>query len=83
MTGSADNLSDVANAIEFQEVDICDAQGIPYVDQAVSYLLDHYYKPRGKELRACHPRDIVNLIRDSARYRAACSGPGSRHSSFS
>jgi predicted ATPase with chaperone activity len=50
---------------------ICEAQGIPYVDQAVSYLLEHYYKPRGKELRACHPRDIVNLIRDSARYRAA------------
>ena len=48
---------------------ICDGQKIPYVDQAVTYLLDHYYKPRGMEVRACHPRDIVSLIRDSARYR--------------
>lgn len=48
---------------------ICEAQHIPYVDQAVNYLLEHYYKPRGMEVRACHPRDIVNLIRDSARYR--------------
>ncbi|MBS2033205.1 MAG: AAA family ATPase [Deltaproteobacteria bacterium] len=48
---------------------ICEGQKIPYVDQAVTYLLDHYYKPRGMEVRACHPRDIVSLIRDSARYR--------------
>lgn len=48
---------------------ICEAQHIPYVDQAVNYLLEHYYKPRGMVVRACHPRDIVNLIRDSARYR--------------
>jgi hypothetical protein len=39
------------------------------VDLAVSYLLDHHYKPRGMEVRACHPRDVVNLIRDAARYR--------------
>ena len=48
---------------------VCDASHIPYVDQAVGYLLEHYYKPRSMEVRACHPRDIVNLIRDSARYR--------------
>ena len=47
---------------------ICEGQHIPYVDQAVTYLLEHYYKPRGMEVRACHPRDIVSLIRDSARY---------------
>jgi SpoVK/Ycf46/Vps4 family AAA+-type ATPase len=48
---------------------VCDAAAIPYVDQAVTYLIERYYKPRNLELRACHPRDIVNLIRDSARYR--------------
>jgi predicted ATPase with chaperone activity len=48
---------------------MCESQQIPYVDQAVSYLLEHYYKPRGMEVRACHPRDVVNLIRDAARYR--------------
>lgn len=48
---------------------VCEAAGIPYVDQAVTYLLEHYYKPRTMELRACHPRDLVQLIKDSARYR--------------
>ncbi len=48
---------------------VCDAAGVPYVDQAVSYLIEHYYKPRELDLRACHPRDLVQLIKDTARYR--------------
>jgi DNA polymerase III delta prime subunit len=48
---------------------VCEAAGIPYVEQAVTYLFEHYYKPRQMELRACHPRDLVQLIKDTARYR--------------
>lgn len=48
---------------------VCEAAGIPYVDQAVTYLVEHYYKPRSMEMRSCHPRDLVSLIRDAARYR--------------
>ena len=48
---------------------VCEAAGIPYVDQAVTYLFEHYYKPRNMQLRACHPRDLVQLIKDAARYR--------------
>ncbi|MFL5319241.1 MAG: AAA family ATPase [Myxococcaceae bacterium] len=48
---------------------VCEAAGIPYVEQAVTYLLEHYYKPRSMDLRACHPRDLVQLIKDTARYR--------------
>jgi predicted ATPase with chaperone activity len=48
---------------------VCEGAGIPYVDQAVTYLLEHYYKPRTMDLRACHPRDLVQLIKDTARYR--------------
>ena len=48
---------------------VCDAAGIPFVDQAVTYLIEHYYKPRKMDLRSCHPRDLVQLIKDSARYR--------------
>jgi predicted ATPase with chaperone activity len=48
---------------------VCEAAGIPYVEQAVTYLIQHYYQPRKMELRACHPRDLVQLIKDSARYR--------------
>ncbi len=48
---------------------VCDAAGIPYVEQAVTYLVEHYYKPRKMDLRACHPRDLVQLIKDAARYK--------------
>jgi predicted ATPase with chaperone activity len=48
---------------------VCEAASIPYVDQAVTYLIEAYYKPRNMQLRACHPRDLVALIRDAARYR--------------
>ncbi|WP_225414200.1 AAA family ATPase [Stigmatella hybrida] len=48
---------------------VCEAVGIPYVDQAVTYLIEAYYKPRNMQMRACHPRDLVSLIKDAARYR--------------
>ena len=48
---------------------VCEAAGIPYVDQAVTYLIEGYYKPRNMQLRACHPRDLVALIKDAARYK--------------
>jgi predicted ATPase with chaperone activity len=48
---------------------LCDASGIPYVEQAVTYLLEKFYKPRSMSLRACHPRDIISLVKDAARYR--------------
>ena len=38
------------------------------MDQAVTYLIQHVYRPRNLALRACHPRDIVNLVKDAARY---------------
>jgi predicted ATPase with chaperone activity len=57
--------------VQYREIfkRLCDASGIPYVDQAVTYLLEKYYKPRSMSLRACHPRDIVGLVKDAARYR--------------
>lgn len=48
---------------------LCEASGIPYVEQAVTYLLEKFYKPRSMALRACHPRDIISLVKDAARYR--------------
>lgn len=57
--------------VQFREIfrRLCDASGIPYVEQAVTYLLEKYYKPRAMSLRACHPRDIISLVKDAARYR--------------
>jgi SpoVK/Ycf46/Vps4 family AAA+-type ATPase len=48
---------------------VCEASGVPYVEQAVSWLFEHVYKPRSLDLRSCHPRDLVQLVRDTARYR--------------
>jgi hypothetical protein len=31
--------------------------------------LEHTYKERALQLRACHPRDLVQLVKDAARYR--------------
>jgi hypothetical protein len=43
-------------------------QGIPYDDEVVSHLLGRWYEPHGRELRGCHPRDIVEAIVDAGRY---------------
>jgi len=48
---------------------VCAAKGIRYDDAMVSYIRDTYYKQYDLELRSCHPRDLVNLIIDVARFR--------------
>ena len=48
---------------------VCEGQGIPFNEAAVTYLLEGYYKPNGKQLRSCHPRDILQLLSDAARFR--------------
>ena len=37
----------------------------------VDYLSRSYYQPRGLDMRACHPRDIVEQVVDICRYTAA------------
>ncbi len=64
---------EVGNPDERQYRDIfrrvCEASGVAYVEQAVTYLLNDVYKPRNLSLRSCHPRDLVQLIKDAARYK--------------
>ena len=47
---------------------LCTAQGIKYNDAALDYIIDTYYRATGMDLRACHPRDILQLLRDAARF---------------
>ena len=47
---------------------VCKDADIPYNDSAVDYIIDTYYRSTGMELRACHPRDIVQLLTDAARF---------------
>jgi len=46
----------------------CEERGVPFRDEAVSHLLEHWYDAHGRELRGCHPRDLVEAIVDAAQY---------------
>ena len=46
----------------------CVAAGIPYGAGAIAHLLEHWYDASGRELRGCHPRDLVEAIIDYCRY---------------
>lgn len=48
---------------------LCERDGVPYNDAAVDYIVDTYYRAVNMELRACHPRDILQLLQDAARFR--------------
>ncbi len=44
------------------------AMGVPYRQEGVDYLYHEYYGRRGIPVRACHPRDILEHVCDTARY---------------
>ncbi len=48
---------------------VCGAKGIRFADEALNYILDTYYRQYEMELRSCHPRDIIGLLIDVARFR--------------
>ena len=47
----------------------CEAHGIAYNDSAAEYLLEHEYGNGRREMRGCHPRDLVDAIADAAEYQ--------------
>jgi predicted ATPase with chaperone activity len=47
----------------------CDQKHVPFEPRVVAHLLDHVYRPRGLQLRACHPRDLINQALSIASYR--------------
>jgi len=48
---------------------VCREQGIPFSQEGATYLLEHHYAKGGRPLRGCHPRDLMDLVEDIARYR--------------
>jgi MoxR-like ATPase len=46
----------------------CAAAGIAFGAGALAHLLEHWYDPYRRELRGCHPRDLVEAIIDYCRY---------------
>ena len=47
---------------------VCKARHIPYDENAVKYLLQEYYVKQKHKLRANHPRDLIDQIKDIADY---------------
>jgi predicted ATPase with chaperone activity len=55
---------------EFREIlrRVCKAKGVPYSDDGLRYLLEHEYSKRKIDMRACHPRDLMDQLIDIARF---------------
>ena len=47
----------------------CKRQNVSFDPVIIEYLLRRYYEPRGLDMRACHPRDLVAQVVDMCRYQ--------------
>jgi hypothetical protein len=47
----------------------CRKRGLAFDPVMVEYLQRKYYQPRKLEMRACHPRDLVEQVVDICRYQ--------------
>lgn len=47
----------------------CEERQLSFEPLIVEHLLEHVYRPRGIELRACHPRDLIRQALSIASYR--------------
>jgi predicted ATPase with chaperone activity len=47
---------------------MCKARGVPYDDQGLAYLIQEHYLKHDRAKRACHPRDLIDQLIDTARY---------------
>ncbi|NDJ54164.1 MAG: ATP-binding protein, partial [Chloroflexi bacterium] len=56
---------------EFREIFklVTKGKNIPYSDEGLRYLIQEHYMKTGRDLRACHPRDLCDQILDEAKYR--------------
>jgi hypothetical protein len=55
---------------------VCNANSVPYEDEAGHYIIERYYRPKGRHLRGVHPRDIIDLVLDISSFQgraAECS----------
>jgi len=48
---------------------MCTRRSVPFDERMFQYLLDKYYRPTGRPLRMCHPRDIIDQIISIAKYK--------------
>ena len=55
---------------EYREIfrRVCASKKVPYDDRGLAYLIQEHYLKHKRSKRACHPRDIVDQLIDTARY---------------
>ena len=46
----------------------CRRRGLAFDPETIDYLQRAYYQPRKLEMRACHPRDLIEQVVDRCRY---------------
>jgi hypothetical protein len=47
----------------------CRRRGVAFDPETVDYLRHKYYAPRKLQMRACHPRDLIEQVVDRCRYQ--------------
>jgi len=47
----------------------CKRRGLSFDPVVIEYLVRRYYEPRNLDMRACHPRDLVEQVVDLSRYQ--------------
>jgi hypothetical protein len=47
----------------------CRRRGLAFDPVVIEYLVRRYYEPRSLDMRACHPRDLVEQVVDMSRYQ--------------
>jgi len=47
----------------------CKKRGLAFDPVMIEYLQRRYYQPRNLQMRACHPRDLVEQVVDICRYQ--------------
>ncbi len=50
-------------------VTVCQERRINFDAQVFTHLMDEYYYSVGRQLKACHPRDLLDQLADFANYR--------------
>lgn len=61
---------DYPSVKEYEEIfrSVCEWNGIAFKRQSFDHLIKHYYTRLKVPLNACHPRDLIDHIIDSAHY---------------
>jgi predicted ATPase with chaperone activity len=49
---------------------VCQQNGLRADESVVDHLFTRWYGPFGRQLRGCHPRDLVEAVVDAAHYEA-------------